>query len=199
MSNATLVLLITSAILAQVAVLGLFGWLRQRAQLRVLEQPGEGAAVGVARLVGTPEPNQDLDPTPVVQAIPAPAPAWPGHREFVVQRRVIEDGNGTVCSFNLSPADGQPLPTTQANAIAVRFSRSGKTVPWDGAAVSLLELAEGQGIAVNSGCRAGSCGTCETRIESGTVAYSQTPDAALKPGHCLLCISTPTADLTLAL
>jgi len=39
MSNATLVLLITAAILAQVAVLGLFGWRRKRAQLRLLERP----------------------------------------------------------------------------------------------------------------------------------------------------------------
>lgn len=426
MSNANLVLLITTAILAQVAVLGLFGWRRQRAQLRVLERQGEGVAVGAARMVDAPARDQDLDP--------APAPAWPGHREFVVRRRVIEDGNGAVCSFYLSPADGQPLPTyrpgqyltfklevpdpaggppktlvrcyslsdrpradyyrvsikrvppppgrpdlppgvvsnhfhdqlkegarvwarapsghfhltedsilpvvligggigitpllsilntmsdradprevwlfygvrngaeqmmrgylktlsagqpgfhlhccysapdaddllgrdyqqqghvdlpllqrtlgfgrhefyvcgppammeslvpaleaqglpaadihyesfgpaslnkrpvplspTRANAISVRFSRSGKTVPWDGSAASLLDLAEGQGITVDSGCRAGSCGTCETRIESGAVAYSQTPDADLKPGHCLLCISAPTADLTLAL
>ena len=100
-------------------------------------------------------------------------------------------------SLNKRPA---PVPTTTtANAIAVRFSRSGKSVPWDGSVASLLELAEGQGIAVDSGCRAGSCGTCETRIESGAVAYSQTPDADLKPGHCLLCICTPTTDLTLAL
>ncbi|WP_295391686.1 2Fe-2S iron-sulfur cluster-binding protein [uncultured Thiodictyon sp.] len=429
MSNATLVLLITAAILAQVAVFGLFGWLRQRAQLRVLERRGEGGAGGAVRMVGKPEQDQGLDPAPVAQA-----PAWPGHREFVVQRRVIEDGNGAVCSFYLSPADGQPLPTyrpgqyltfklevpdptggppktlvrcyslsdrprtdcyrvsikrvppppgrpdlpagvvsnhfhdqlkegsrvwarapsghffltqdsvlpvvligggigitpllsilntmsdradprevwlfygvrngaerimsehlktlsegqpgfhlhccyavpdpddllgrdyqqqgyvdlallqrtldfrrhefyvcgppammeslvpalaaqgvpaadihyesfgpaslntravhvstTRANTSVVRFSRSGKTVSWDGAAASLLDLAEGQGIVVDSGCRAGSCGTCQTRIESGAVTYSQAPDADLKPGHCLLCISTPTTDLTLTL
>ena len=85
MSNATLVLLITTAILAQVAVLGLFGWLRQRAQLGVLERQGEGDAVGAARMVGAQERDQDLDPAPVAQAIPAPA--WQGHREFVVMRR----------------------------------------------------------------------------------------------------------------
>jgi hypothetical protein len=86
-----------------------------------------------------------------------------------------------------------------ANPIAVRFSRSGKTAQWGAAAGSLLELAEVQGIQVESGCRAGSCGTCETRIERGEVAYSQAPDLDLKPGHCLLCISTPKTDLALAL
>ncbi|NEX22559.1 2Fe-2S iron-sulfur cluster binding domain-containing protein [Thiorhodococcus mannitoliphagus] len=80
----------------------------------------------------------------------------------------------------------------------VRFSRSGKTLPW-GSAGSLLELAEDAGIAVESGCRAGSCGCCQTALESGEVRYSQTPDAEIAPGHCLLCIAEPTTDVTLKL
>jgi hypothetical protein len=159
MSNATLVLLITAAILAQVAVLGLFGWVRQRAQLRALERQGEGAAVGAVRGVGVPESHQGLDPAPVAEAVSVAA--WQGHRELVVQRRAIEDGNGAVCSFySFGPASlnkrPAPVPSARANAMAVRFSRSGKTVPWDSSAASLLDLAEGQGIAADSGCRAGS-------------------------------------------
>ena len=429
MSNATLVLLITAAILAQVAAIGLFGWQRRRADLRVLERQAVGGAGAAGLTAG--RPRHELDPAPAAEVESAAAGAWSGYREFVVQRRVIEDSNDAVCSFYLIPADGQPLPTykpgqyltfrlevpnpaggapktlvrcyslserprtdyyrvtikrcppppgrpdlppgasstyfhdairegarvwarapaghfcltddgplpivligggigitpllsilntlchradprpvwlfygvrngvehimaeqlktlseghpgvrlqvcyaepgpddclgrdyqqqgyvnlpllqrtlgfgrhefyvcgppammeslvpaleaegvppadihyesfgpaslnrpvstTRANVGVVRFSRSGKTAPWDGSAASLLELAEGQGILVDSGCRAGSCGTCETRIESGEVEYSQTPDADLKPGHCLLCIATPKADLTLAL
>ncbi len=92
-----------------------------------------------------------------------------------------------------------PAPTAVSAPMAVRFSQSGKTVQWDPAAESLLELAEDQGIRVDSGCRAGSCGSCQTAIESGEVSYQQTPDADVKPGHCLLCITTPATDLTLAL
>jgi hypothetical protein len=84
-------------------------------------------------------------------------------------------------------------------AITVRFGRSGKTVPWDPKAGSLLALAEDQGIRVESGCRAGSCGSCQTAIEAGEVEYLQTPDADIAPGHCLLCIGKPATDLTLAL
>ncbi|MEJ2592645.1 MAG: 2Fe-2S iron-sulfur cluster-binding protein [Candidatus Thiodiazotropha sp.] len=89
------------------------------------------------------------------------------------------------------PAGGA-LPT-------VTFSRSGRRVAWDAGAASILEFAEAQGVEVNSGCRAGSCGSCQTAIEKGEVEYSQTPDAEVAPGHCLLCISVPAGDLTLAL
>jgi uncharacterized protein len=92
-----------------------------------------------------------------------------------------------------------PSPTAVIGPLAVRFDRSGKTVPWDPSAGSLLDLAEDLGLRVASGCRAGSCGSCQTRIESGEVAYQQTPDADVKPGHCLLCIATPATDLTLPL
>jgi ferredoxin-NADP reductase len=97
---------------------------------------------------------------------------------------------------SLAKREGPALPS--AAVIRVTFGRSGKTVPWDSGTDSLLVLAEANGIAVESGCRAGSCGYCQTRLEAGEVAYSQTPDAELEPGHCLLCITTPKSDLTLA-
>ncbi len=82
--------------------------------------------------------------------------------------------------------------------IAVTFSKTGKQIPWNPDAGSLLEFAEAQGIEVESGCRAGSCGCCQTTLETGEVEYSQQPDADVAPGHCLLCISTPKGDITLA-
>ena len=84
-----------------------------------------------------------------------------------------------------------------AQVIQVRFNKTGKTIPWDPSADSLLEFAEANGIAVESGCRAGSCGSCQTRLEAGEVEYNQRPDADAEPGHCLLCIATPKGDLTL--
>jgi len=86
---------------------------------------------------------------------------------------------------------------TTATELTVTFSQSGKTFPWKKAATSLLEFAEDHGIAIASGCRAGSCGTCMTPLESGEVEYHQRPDADLKPGNCLLCISVPKTNLTL--
>jgi len=88
-------------------------------------------------------------------------------------------------------------PTETQQTITVTFSKSGKTVTWDPDAESLLELAEDNDIDVDSGCRAGSCGSCQTALESGEVDYNQGPDADIEAGHCLLCISKPKSDLTL--
>jgi|TARA_R110001592_G_C13189109_1_gene752116 ferredoxin-NADP reductase len=82
--------------------------------------------------------------------------------------------------------------------ISITFSKSGKKLSWDKNAGSLLEFAEAQGVDVDSGCRAGSCGSCLTMIESGEVEYNQQADADVEPGHCLLCITRPKNNLTLA-
>ena len=81
----------------------------------------------------------------------------------------------------------------------ITFSKSGKQIPWDTHAGSLLEFAEAHNIEVESGCRAGSCGSCQTPLQSGEIVYSQQPDADVKPGCCLLCIATPKSDLSLAI
>lgn len=87
--------------------------------------------------------------------------------------------------------------TMIAQPITITFSRSGKSISWDPSADSLLEFAEANGIEVESGCRAGSCGSCQTAVRVGEVDYNQESDADVEPGHCLLCISTPKGDLTL--
>ncbi len=81
----------------------------------------------------------------------------------------------------------------------VTFTKSDHAAEWTGAHESLLSMVEAEGIEVDSACRAGSCGSCQTRIESGEVEYNQTPDADVEAGHCLLCVSRPMSDLKLAL
>jgi len=84
-----------------------------------------------------------------------------------------------------------------ANNIAVTFAKSGKTIQWHADSGSLLEFAEANGIAVDSGCRAGGCGSCQTTIQSGQVGYQQSPDFDPEPGTCLLCVCKPTSSVTL--
>jgi ferredoxin-NADP reductase len=81
--------------------------------------------------------------------------------------------------------------------IIVNFALSDKQLPWLPSSNNLLEFAEANGISVNSSCRAGGCGTCQTTIRSGEVAYRQSPDFDPEPGTCLLCICTPKTSLTL--
>ncbi|MEO5338065.1 MAG: 2Fe-2S iron-sulfur cluster-binding protein [Magnetospirillum sp. WYHS-4] len=91
----------------------------------------------------------------------------------------------------------QQVPEDSGPAVAVTFAKSDRTLPWDGGAGSLLEFAERHGIKVDSGCRAGGCGSCQTRIEAGEVEYLQAPDYEPEPGTCLLCVSRPKRDLVL--
>lgn len=87
--------------------------------------------------------------------------------------------------------------STLAAPIDVQFRRTGRTVSWDGHDESLLELAERQGVRVDSGCRSGSCGTCETQLISGSVRYAHKPDHDVTPGHCLLCVARPESAVVL--
>ena len=79
----------------------------------------------------------------------------------------------------------------------VTFRRSGRTLLWDGRDASLLDFAERHGIVVDSGCRAGSCGGCETKLVSGTVRYAQRPEHEISSGSCLLCVGVPATPLLL--
>jgi ferredoxin-NADP reductase len=94
-----------------------------------------------------------------------------------------------------SPADA--ASAIDASPIAVTFANSGKEILWSPAAGSLLELAEANGVSVNSGCRAGSCGSCQTTISAGEVIYQQAPDFDPEPGNCLLCVCIPKTPVTL--
>jgi ferredoxin-NADP reductase len=91
-------------------------------------------------------------------------------------------------------ASATPAPVGD---ITVTFAKSGKQALWSPHSGSLLEFAESQGIAIDSGCRAGGCGTCQTTIRSGEVSYRQSPDFDPEPGTCLMCVCTPKTNVTL--
>jgi ferredoxin len=79
----------------------------------------------------------------------------------------------------------------------VRFEGSNRTIAWDGSFASLLEFGEAAGIAMPSGCRAGSCGECMTAIRSGKTTTIKKPGIPVSASHCLTCISVPTGPITL--
>jgi ferredoxin-NADP reductase len=86
---------------------------------------------------------------------------------------------------------------TPAADITVTFAKSGKQMAWRNDAGSLLDFAEQEGIKVDSSCRGGACGTCQTTIVAGEVTYRQAPDYDPEPGTCLLCVCAPKTNLTL--
>ena len=93
----------------------------------------------------------------------------------------------------------EPEQTVAAtnNEFKVTFARSGKTALWTSAAGSLLDLAEENGVNVDFGCRAGSCGTCVTALKSGEVSYLDEPSSKPDAGTCLACVAEPISPLVL--
>jgi ferredoxin-NADP reductase len=83
------------------------------------------------------------------------------------------------------------------SSIEIQFKRSERSLAWDNRASNLLDFAESHGIAVESGCRSGSCGSCATPLLSGEVLYEHTPDFELAPDQCLMCVGKPASALVL--
>ncbi len=97
-----------------------------------------------------------------------------------------------------SPPTGAATAEAMSDqALEVQFKRAGRTLHWDGSDANLLDFAERHGVAVESGCRSGSCGSCETRQVAGSVVYPQRPAFDPAPGHCLLCLARPVSALVL--
>jgi len=91
----------------------------------------------------------------------------------------------------------EPAAAVPVGEISITFARTEKSLIWDPAAGSLLEFAEANDIDMESGCRAGSCGTCETAVRSGEIDYLKQPNAHVGKGSCLTCIAVPKGDLTI--
>ncbi len=85
-----------------------------------------------------------------------------------------------------------PVKTT--GSFTLVFSKSGKEITCTGEE-PILELAEQEGVAIDSSCRSGVCGSCKTRKLQGEVKYLGEPDALdeseQEEGYILSCIAHP--------
>ncbi len=136
-----------------------------------------------------PSNNYDFlicGPPPMMNAITADLKAW-----GVPEKQIHFE------AFGPASVKKKPEPKADAKTYQVSFSKSGKTLTWDGKDGSLLEFAENNDIVLDSGCRAGNCGTCVSAIIEGDVEYMNEPGAMPEAGSCLTCVSVPKSDLTL--
>jgi ferredoxin-NADP reductase len=134
-------------------------------------------------------------PTPMLQSLVPALEDW-----GVPDGRIHFEAFGPASIPRRKSANGAKAAAhgdDQSEAVLVTFAKSGKQEAWKPGMGSLLEFAEGHGIAVSSGCRAGGCGSCQTSIRTGEVAYTQAPDFDPEPGSCLLCVCTPKTAVTL--
>ena len=109
-------------------------------------------------------------------------------------------GPATVSKKKEADQASEKSPTAASETgdiILVNFAKSGKEIAWNGDAGSLLDLAEDNDISIDSGCRAGNCGTCETAIKSGEIDYLSEPGETPEVGCCLACIAIPKGSITI--
>jgi uncharacterized protein len=136
-------------------------------------------------------------PTPMLESLVPALENW-----GVPDARIHFEAFGPACVKRKSavPPSAAETPAQASDlVVSVNFVKSGKQVAWQPASGNLLAFVESQGIAVDSGCRAGSCGSCQTRIQHGEVRYREAPDFDPEPGTCLMCVCTPKTDVFLEL
>jgi uncharacterized protein len=130
-------------------------------------------------------------PPPMMQSL------VPALREWGVKEEDIHfEAFGPASVRPVVPASSEPLDTPPVS-FDIRFTGAGRTLVWDGQDANLLDFAERHGVAVDSGCRSGSCGSCETKLASGMVQYAEKPDYDVSAGYCLLCVGKPQSALEL--
>lgn len=103
-------------------------------------------------------------------------------------------GPATVKKKTVEPTASE---TAFLSKLQVTFARSSKTLRWEPSAGNLLEFARAEGVRIDSGCCAGSCGSCLVAIKSGSVHYLKPPATELEQGTCLTCICRPKGNLVL--
>jgi ferredoxin-nitrite reductase len=90
-------------------------------------------------------------------------------------------------------------PVAKATQPAViSFVKSGKTIDCDDSA-PILEIAEREGIELDSSCRGGTCGTCKQKLIGGEVRYENEPQALSEgdrqQGYILTCSAHPVGPV----
>ena len=121
----------------------------------------------------------------------------------VKDRRIFAEAFGPASLSRQVDEDNKSVVNdSEASQAVIKFSKSGFKQRWSAGDASLLEVAESHGITAEFGCRNGVCGTCVTKLISGSVAYRSEPSTEHKPDEVLICCAVPakgTETLELAL
>lgn len=91
------------------------------------------------------------------------------------------------------PKETGPVVELPARA-TITFAHSETQVEWTAQSGTLLETAEAAGLKPSYNCRSGKCGTCATRLLSGSVHYTRKPLVSPADGHVLTCCTVPMGE-----
>jgi ferredoxin-NADP reductase len=90
-----------------------------------------------------------------------------------------------------------PLPVPETRTFRVEFAKSGRVVEC-AADTNILTAARAAGMRLPSSCTKGLCGTCKSKLISGTVDMKHAGgirQREIDAGQALLCCSKPTSDI----
>lgn len=90
-------------------------------------------------------------------------------------------------------------PAVDADGPHIVLRKSGRSLPWDESAESILAFLEAQGMEPEFSCRAGVCGSCEQGLVSGQVDYFEEPLDEPPADRVLLCCTRPKSSIVLDL
>ena len=127
-------------------------------------------------------------------------------------RQALIEKFGATLKPSVNPTDSTTLvlpnaevDTTAANVVkpaTLIFSKSGQEIVCD-SGKSILAIATAAGIAIETDCQSGSCGTCKQRLLEGTVDYPNNSPAALTDAeqaqYVLTCSAHPVGRVVLDL
>lgn len=116
----------------------------------------------------------------------------------VPEERIFREAFGPASIARKTPPLAAPYASPggkPAEIAKVSFATSHREAGLESAELSILELAESLSIEINSGCRAGSCGSCAIRLLRGKIRYDDPPAAQVDPGYCLACIAKPEGSV----
>jgi len=117
----------------------------------------------------------------------------------IADERIHSESFGPATGLKPVKAKDQPVTKKPAKPAKVSFERSKHSATWQPGDGSLLEFAEAQGLSPDNSCRAGSCGSCMTKIISGKVNYETEPLIETPLNHALLCCAVPKGEEELRL
>ncbi len=119
--------------------------------------------------------------------------------EFFGPASLLTDGRAPEVAAEAPAASAAPVDAAAGDGPQIVLNRSGRTIPWQEGAESLLSLLEDAGIEPEFSCRAGVCGTCVQGLISGEVDYFEEPLDEPEAGKVLLCCCRPKTSVVLDL
>jgi ferredoxin-NADP reductase len=130
-------------------------------------------------------PKKKKPPTPTVPSIPIPD-ATSISQPIAPPKSMSAPPLSIVGMPEILKPEPEPVPVSSSPVVV--FARSNQEIPSDGEE-SILEIAEAEGIDINSSCRMGACGACKTKKVSGEVIYDS--DVKCEEGYIHACVAKP--------